>query len=109
MKLEEIESFQATTRWTITAGDVVRFAGGGPEFVGDDGERHRLTLPGRWRVKRILRSGRTRHRHFLEVSGIDRTGGTYVVLVHGKPYRSVAGLFIKPYRLKRAKRETLAR
>lgn len=104
MKLTEIESFNATSRWAIRPGSLVRFGGGGPEFIGSDGEKHRMTLPGTYRVKSIHRAGRTRHRYFLEVSGVDRVSGTYTAFVAGPPYRSKTGLMIRPYRLKRPKR-----
>ena len=101
MKLEAIEEFQVSARWTITRGSIVRLAGGGPEYRGADGQPHRYTLPGRWRIRAIFRSGRRHHRHFVEVHGLD-LGGTYgPLLVDGKSYRSAAGLLVRPYRIKK--------
>lgn len=101
MKLEEIEEFQVSPRWKIEPGAIVRLSGGGPQYTDPSGEKRRYTLPGAYRVRAIYRAGRVRHRFYLEVSGIDRIGGTYTVFVGGKPYRSAAGLLVRPYRLKR--------
>ena len=101
MKLIEVEHLQISKRWRIEPGAVVKFAGGGPQFIGDDVEPHRLTLPGRFRVRAIYRAGRVRHRYFIEAVGLDRVSGVYTVLVSGPAYRSPAGLMIRPYRIKK--------
>lgn len=96
MRLSEVTSWKRSQRVTIRPGDVVRFCGGGPEYKSEDGAKHRLKLPGRYKVRAIYQSG---SRYWLEVSGLDRIAGCYVVFVGGKPYRR-ACLVHKPYKVK---------
>lgn len=44
--LRSIEEFQASPRVAIRPGNLIRFAGGGPEYHGS-----RLTLPGKFQVR----------------------------------------------------------
>lgn len=96
--LREIERWKLSPRVTIEPGTVVRFSGG-PEYLGDDGKPHRITLAGAFRVRRIFQRGRSAS-VFLEVAGMDHTAGTFTVFVSGRSYRR-AGVLWKPYRVKR--------
>src|SRR5688572_20739798 len=81
----------------VKPGSVVRFSGGGPFFV-SGGQKNRLTLPRLFRVQAVFKK---RPRIYLEVFGLEKVGGIYTVFVEGKPYRSEAGLRMRPYRVKR--------
>lgn len=93
MNLQPIEQWRPTPRVPLAAGTRVRFCGGGPIYRGS-----RFTLPGLFRVQAVYRSG---SRVFLEVQGLDRVGGTYIVLVAGRSYRRF-GVLWRPYKVRRA-------
>jgi len=87
MTPKPVDGWQLSPRVRIARGSRVRFCGGGPCY-GD----HRLTLPGVFHVLGILQAGK---RVYLEVSGQTTVGGTYTVLVAGRPYRRL-GLLWRP-------------
>lgn len=99
--MTEIESWQLSPRVIITKGSVIRISGGGPEYKMDDGQIHRMTLPGQFTVLRILKKKRSTRR-WLEVRGLNKTAGTYIIFVDGRPYSNL-GITWKPYRIKRVR------
>jgi hypothetical protein len=84
MKLREIDSFDLSSRTSVQKGDVVRLSrNSGPYYLTEDGRKLPLTLPGLWLVVAVLESTRGGST-FLEVSGLDKTAGTFTVKVRGK-------------------------
>ena len=92
--MKQIDSWQLSPRVQIARGSLVRFRGGGPEYKGQ-----RLTLPGTFQVRKVLARGK---RVWLEVFGLNKTGGTYTVFVQGRAYER-EGMMIRPYNVSRMK------
>jgi len=92
--VKELDTYQLSPRVQITRGSTVRFSGGGPEHNGN-----RMTLPGKFQVRKVLGRGQ---RVYLEVYGLDQTGGTYTVFISGRAYKN-AGLTWRPYKIRRCK------
>lgn len=93
----EIDHYQVSPRVSIRPGDVVRFGGRGATYQGS-----RLPICGKFSVLRVLqtRGGKV----FLDVFGLDKTGGFHTVYVDGKPYsRNCIRWY--PYKVKKV-RET---
>lgn len=89
MKLRPVPAWQLSKRVEVKPGSIVRLIGSGGTL--------RCRLPGKFRVNAIYRK---RTRVYLEITGIDKTGGTYTVFVQGRPYRRL-GVRWKPFRVKR--------